>query len=91
MLSAPDCTYMKCLVCHIQIHARRRSNRFWARLWSDLIIEQTLMRSIKYTSGLTKGRGFEENVTNLWVINTSCSAAVHESMIKRSGVTIGYC
>ena len=49
------------------------------------------MRSIKYTSGLTKGRGFEENVTNLWVINTSCSAAVHESMIKCSGVTIGYC
>ena len=49
------------------------------------------MRSIKYTGGLTKGRGFEKNVRNLWVINISCSAAVHESMIKRSGVTIGYC
>ena len=49
------------------------------------------MRSIKYTGGLKKGRGFEENVRSVWVMSISYSAAVHEFMIKRLGVTIGYC
>ena len=52
-------------------HAVRHSNRFWAGLWFDRIIEQTLMRSRKCTGGLTRGRGFEENVrigiSGLWV------------------------
>ena len=66
-------------------HAVQHSNRFWAGLWFDRIIEQTLMRSRKCTGGLTRGRGFEENVRNLWVMSISYSAAVHESMIKLSG------
>ena len=72
-------------------HIVRRSSRFWAGLWSGFIIQQTLMRSIKYTGGLKKGRGFEENVRSVWVMSISYSAAVHEFMIKRLGVTIGYC
>ena len=28
-------------------HAVRRSDRFWSGLWSDLVIEQNLMRFIK--------------------------------------------
>ena len=70
-------------------HAVRRSGRFWAGLWSDLMIEQTLMRSIKCAGGLTRGRGFGENVRNLWVMSISHSAAVHESMTKLSGVSTG--
>ena len=38
----------------------RRSERFWAGLSSDLIIEQVLMQSVKTTGGLTRGRGFSE-------------------------------
>ena len=45
------------------------------------------MRSIKCTGGLTRGRGFEENVRNLWVMSISYSAGVHESMIKLSGIS----
>ena len=33
------------------------SDRYWAELWSDLIIEQVLMQSLKSRSGLTAGRG----------------------------------
>ena len=40
------------------LHVVRRSERFWAELSSDLIIEQVLMRSVKTTGGLTRGRGF---------------------------------
>ncbi|KAG1714706.1 Multidrug resistance-associated protein 1 [Nymphon striatum] len=67
-------------------HAVRRSGRFWAGLWSDLVIEQTLMRSIKSSGSLTRGRGFEENVRHLWVSSISYTAAVHEAMSSLSGV-----
>ena len=69
--------------------AVRRSNRFWAGIWSDLVTEQTLMRSIKCTGGLTRGQGFGENVRNLWTMSIGFSAAVHESMTKLSGVYTG--
>ena len=32
-------------------HTVQRSQRYWAGLWSDLVIEQTLMRSVKSTGG----------------------------------------
>ena len=38
-------------------HVIRRSNQCWARLSSDLVIEQTLMRSLKSIGGLTHGSG----------------------------------
>ena len=40
------------------------------------------MQSIKFTGGLTQGRGFKENVRNLWVMS-------REPMIKLLGVSIG--
>ena len=38
-------------------HTVRRSNRFWARIWTDLMIEQDMMPSIESHGGLTTGRG----------------------------------
>ncbi len=38
-------------------HVIRRSDKFWSGLSSDLVIEQTLMRSLKSTGGLTRGSG----------------------------------
>ena len=70
-------------------HAVRRSERYWAGLWTDMVIEQTLMRSIKSTGGLTRGRGFQENVRHLWVNSISYTAAVHEAMTSLSGVQVG--
>ena len=48
--------------CFIEqgFHAVRRSSRYWAGLWTDLIIEQVMMRSIKGRGGLTRGRGMTE-------------------------------
>ena len=42
-------------------HAIRRSDRQWAGLSSDLIIEQVMMRSLKNSGGLTRGRGMTEH------------------------------
>ena len=38
-------------------HVLRRSDRYWAGLSTDLVIEQVLMRSVKTSGGLIRGRG----------------------------------
>lgn len=35
----------------------RRSDKFWGGIWTDLTIEQTLMRKLNARGGLTQGRG----------------------------------
>ena len=42
------------------VHVVRRSNRLCAGLSTDLVIEQVLMRSLKASGGLTRGRGMTE-------------------------------
>ena len=42
-------------------HSIRRSDQFWAGLWSDLVIEQLMMRSKKNRGGFTRGRGMTEH------------------------------
>ena len=41
------------------LHVIRRSDRYWAGLSPDLVIEQALMRPIKTSGGLTRGKGME--------------------------------
>lgn len=41
-------------------HVVRKSDRYWASLSTDLVIEQVLMRSLKNTGGLTRGSGLTE-------------------------------
>ena len=48
-------------------HTVRRSSRYWAGLWTDLVIEQVMMRSIKSRGGLTRGRGITESVGLQWI------------------------
>ena len=43
-------------------HVIRRSNQCWEGLSSDLVIEQTLMRSLKSTGGPTRGSGMTEDM-----------------------------
>ncbi len=37
------------------LHVVRRTDRYWAGLSSDLVIEQVLMKSMKTSGGLTRG------------------------------------
>ena len=61
-------------------HTIRRSNRFWAGLWTDLVIEQVMMRSIKSRGGLTRGRGLTDSVRHQWIYSMHKCAGVHNSM-----------
>ena len=68
-----------------RLHTVRRSDKFWAGLWSDLIIEQVMMRSIKSNGGLTTGRGISESTRRLWLGSIHRSAAIHNAMGELTG------
>ena len=57
-------------------HVIRRSDRYWAGLSSDLVIEQVLMRSVKTTGGLTCGRGLTETQRFVWLLSMPTCAEV---------------
>lgn len=60
-------------------HTVRRSDKFWGGLWSDLIIEQVLMRSLKSRGGITRGRGISESVRITWINTMHRCASVHDA------------
>ena len=62
------------------LHVIRRSDRCWSGLSPDLVIEQCLMRSLKTTGGLTRGRGFSETQRLLWVLSMPACAEINSSM-----------
>ena len=61
-------------------HVIRRSDRLWAGLSTDLVIEQVLMRSLKTSGGLTRGRGMTENQRLLWVLSRPACADINQAM-----------
>jgi len=67
-------------------HSIRRSHRLWAGLSCDLVIEQTLMKSVKSRGGLTHGRGMHETVRQIWTTTMSTCAAIHFAMSSLTGL-----
>lgn len=49
----------------------KRTDKFWSGVWSDMTIEQTLMRLMKSSGGLTHGRGISDSVIMKWTQNMS--------------------
>jgi len=57
-----------------------RTNKFWSGVWSDMTIEQTLMRSIKSVGGLIHGQTMTENVRNQWILSMPSSSKICEAI-----------
>ena len=68
------------------LHVVRRSDRLWAGLSTDLVIEQVLMRSMKSSGGLTRGRGMTEQQRLVWVLSMPICAEVNKAMQELTGV-----
>ena len=68
-------------------HVVRRSDRYWGGLFTDLIIEQVLMRSVKTHGGLTQGKGMTETQRLLWVMSMPACANMNDAMQKFTGVS----
>ena len=61
-------------------HVSRRSDCFWAGLSTDLVIEQVVMRSVKTTGGLTRGRGMGETQRASWLLSMPACAEMNVAM-----------
>ena len=61
-------------------HVIRRTNKFWAGLNCDLVIEQTLMRSLKGAGGLTHGSKMTEEQRALWTMAAPVMSEVNSDM-----------
>ena len=68
-------------------HVIRRSNQFWAGLSSDLVIEQTLMQSLKSSGGLTHGSGMTEEMRALWTMSTPITSEYNNAMQESNDLT----
>ena len=68
------------------LHVTRRSDREWAGLSTDLIIEQVLMRSMKTSGGLVRGRGMTEQQRTIWTLAMPKCAEINHTMQELSGV-----
>ena len=62
------------------LHIIRRSDRFWGGLPPDLVIEQVLMRSVKTTGGMTRGKGMTECQRVQWLLSMPSCAAMNVAM-----------
>lgn len=61
-------------------HVVRRSDRYWAGLSTDLIIEQTLMRSVKTSGGMTRGKGMSELQRAKWILSMPACSSINTAM-----------
>ena len=68
-------------------HVVRRSNKFWAGLSSDFVIEQTLMRSHKTSGGLTHGSGMNKEQRSLWTMSMPVTAMYNIAMQDFNNLT----
>ena len=62
------------------LHVVRRSDLYWSGLSTDLVIEQVLMRGLKTSGGLTRGRGMTEAQRLAWVMSMPACAEVNSAM-----------
>ena len=67
------------------IHVARRSDRAWAGLSTDLMVERVLMRSMKTSGGLTRGRGMTVQQRLTWLLAMPACAEVNRAMQEMSG------
>lgn len=64
----------------------RRSKKFWSGIWTDMVIEQSLMRAMKTTGGLTHGRGFSVSSLARWIAGMSVCIPVTTAMEDFTGI-----
>ncbi|WAR19746.1 hypothetical protein MAR_001584 [Mya arenaria] len=67
------------------MHVIRRSDRYWAGLSTDLIIEQMLMRSVKTVGGLTRGSGMDEAQRAQWILSRPACSEINYKMQELTG------
>ena len=68
-------------------HVIRRSDRYWAGVSSDMLIEHTLMRSLKTLGGLPRGRGMDEIQCLIWIMSKPACSEVNDVIQNLTSVS----
>lgn len=58
----------------------RRTDKPWSGVWSDMTIEQTLMRSMHGFSGFTHGKGYDDSVIAKWILGMPTFCDISEQI-----------
>lgn len=66
----------------------RRTSKFWSGTWTDMLIEQFLMKNMKLQGGLTHGRGVGEGVLTRWTMGVTSVLHVSEQIETFCGVSL---
>lgn len=66
----------------------RRLNKFWSGIWTDMTIEETLMRTMKSVGGLTHGRGITPGILTKWTLGMVFLHNVCDEIEKFCGISI---
>jgi len=70
-------------------HVVRTSERKWAGLSTDLVLEQVLIRSMKMSGGLTRGRGMTEQQRLIWLLSSPvCAEMNHPCRISQESLAV---
>ena len=68
-------------------HVIRTSGRYWGGISTDLTVEQKLVRSVKTTGGLTRGKGMGEVQRTIWLFSTPICAEIKDALRNITGVS----
>lgn len=58
----------------------RRSGKILSCTWTDMCIEQCLMRPMKSIGGLTHGRSIPDSTLSKWILGTPFVLKIHEAI-----------
>ena len=58
----------------------RRTHKLWSGVWTDMTIEQVLMRAMKTIGGLTRGRGMTNSTISEWIHCTQLCIPLCEAL-----------
>ncbi|XP_031335335.1 uncharacterized protein LOC116165167 isoform X2 [Photinus pyralis] len=64
----------------------RRSNKFRCGTWSDMCIEQELMKHMKSSGGLTRGRGTSDAILSRWTLGMATYRKICDAVERFSGI-----
>uniref|UniRef100_A0A1B6EQB8 Uncharacterized protein n=1 Tax=Cuerna arida TaxID=1464854 RepID=A0A1B6EQB8_9HEMI len=65
----------------------RRTDKFWSGTWTDMTIEQSLMKLMKSRGGVTHGRGVSESVLAMWTLGMVATQNICEEVERFCNVS----
>ena len=65
----------------------RRTDKFWAGIWTDMTIEQVLMKMMKVQGGLTRGRGITDSTLVYFICALPPCIPIMEALENLSGTS----